>query len=336
VATTVEERGGDGIQLPHAAVVFNPAKFSAGAMTELRDDIRREEQGRGWDATTWHETSEDDDERAAREAADSHPALVVVAGGDGTVRAVAERLAGNDIPLGVVPAGSGNLLARNLGLPVNDRTEAVRVAFGGADRRIDLASAELADAGGDVTRSHFLVMAGIGLDARMASDTNSAVKRRVGWLAYTDPILRSVFSGDRFSISYSVDGGRTNTMRAHTIIVGNCGTLTAGILLIPGAEPDDGLLDIVALNPAGFGGWLGVGVRLALNRLLHRSRGGRLVLPFAPDVSAIRYGQARTMLARFNRPQAIELDGDSFGDVVRVRIRVQPAALLVRVPHEEA
>jgi diacylglycerol kinase family enzyme len=121
-------------------------------------------------------------------------------------------------------------------------------------------------------------------------------------------------------------------VRAHTIIVGNCGTLTAGILLLPGAVPDDGLLDIIALNPTGMGGWLNVGWRLAFNRLLHRSRGGRLLLRVAPGVAAIRYGQARMIVARFNRPQAIELDGDSFGDVLRVRIAVRPGAVVVRVP----
>jgi len=316
--------------VPHAAVVFNPVKLSPTNLDTLRDEVRRHEESLGWGSTTWHETSADEDERASREAAASHPALIVVAGGDGTVRTVAEHI--RQIPLGVVPLGSGNLLARNLGLPLNDFPEALRIAFHGANHRIDLASAELADADGRVTRSVYVVMAGIGLDARMASDTNSAMKKRVGWLAYADPILRSVFSGERFSVSYSLDGGRRRTVRAHTMIVGNCGTLTAGILLLPDATPDDGLLDIVALNPAGFLGWASVGYRLVLNGLLHRSRGARLLLRAAPGVSAIRYGQARVILARFNRPQAIELDGDSFGDVLRARITVRPRAVTVRVP----
>lgn len=332
---TLTSMGGGGVKaaaVPHAAVVFNPVKLSATGLQALRDEVTRHEDSLGWGATTWHETSVSEDERASREARASHPTLIVVAGGDGTVRTVAEHAHG--IPLGVVPLGSGNLLARNLGLPVNDRAEAVRIAFHGADRRIDLAGAELADENGHITRSVYLVMAGIGLDARMASGTNSAMKKRVGWLAYTDPILRSVFSGERFSVSYALDGGRRRTVRAHTMIVGNCGTLTAGILLLPDAAPDDGLLDIVALNPAGFGGWASVGSRLALNGMLHRSRGGRLLLRSAPGVSTIRYGQARTIVARFNRPQAIELDGDSFGDVVRARITVRPGAIVVRVPDQ--
>lgn len=320
------------VALPHAAVVFNPAKSSASSMKALRNEVGKQERSLGWGATTWHETSADDDARAAREAMASHPALIVVAGGDGTVRAVAACTENEGIPLGVVPAGSGNLLARNLGIPVGDSSAAVRVAFHGAERRIDLAQAELADTSGRVARSVFLVMAGIGLDARMASDTNSVVKKHVGWLAYTDPILRSVFSGERFSISYSLDGSRPRTVRAHTVIVGNCGTLTAGILLIPTAVPDDGLLDIVALNPVGAGGWARLGSRLASNRLLHRTRGGRMLLHVMPGVDALRYGQARTILARLNHPQAIELDGDSFGDVIRIRITVRPGAVVVRVP----
>ena len=123
--------------MPHAAVVFNPAKLSAAKLEALRAQVARQEESLGWGATTWHETSANEDERASREASASHPALIVVAGGDGTVRTVAEHVHG--IPLGVVPLGSGNLLARNLGLPLNDRTEAVRIAFHGADRRIDVA-----------------------------------------------------------------------------------------------------------------------------------------------------------------------------------------------------
>lgn len=318
---------------PHASVVFNPARLAARSLKTIREEVGDQEQRLGWGHSTWHETSADDGGViAAHDALASGPSMIIIVGGDGTVRTVAEAALGTDVPLGVIAAGSGNLLARNLGLPVNDRTAAVAVAFGGENRRIDIGEAELADADGRVTRSAFLVMAGIGLDARMASDTSGAVKKRLGWLAYTDPILRSVFAGERFSISYALDGGRRRTVRAHTIIVGNCGTLTAGILLLPGAVPDDGLLDVVALNPAGAGGWANVGSRLALNRMLHSSRGGRMVLRYAPGVSAIRYGQARVMLARFNRPQAIELDGDSFGEVMRVRITVRPSAVVIRVP----
>jgi diacylglycerol kinase family enzyme len=173
-------------------------------------------------------------------------------------------------------------------------------------------------------------MAGIGLDASMAADTNSKLKKRLGWLAYTDPITRSVIGNKQFSLHYRLDSARARSLRAHTVIVGNCGTLTANILLLPDAVVDDGLLDIVLLRPKSLGGWARVGSRLALGGLLHRSKAGRLVLQGTPQLRALQYAQSRLIEVRFNRPENVELDGDAFGPISAARIAVVPAALSVR------
>lgn len=252
-------------------------------------------------------------------------------GGDGTVRAAAEVILPSGIPLAVVPGGTGNLLARELGLRV--RLEAaVHVAFSGSDRVIDVGVAELTHEHGPATTHVFLVMAGIGLDASMATGTNSALKQRVGWLAYADPISRSVVGNKRFPMHYRVDRARERSVGAHTVIVGNCGTLTAGILLLPDAKVDDGLLDVVLLRPKGFWQWVHVGWRLMIGGLLNRSRAGRVVLQSAPRLRAMEYVQAQSLAARFDSPQHIELDGDGFGEVTAARIRVRPQALTIRVP----
>lgn len=312
-----------------AAVIVNPVRVDA---ARLRAALVAEERRQGWRPHLWFETTpEDPGGQAARSALGHDPALVIVVGGDGTVRAVAEELVSSGIPVAVVAAGTGNLLARELGLRVG-LEEAVRVAFSGSDRTIDVGLAELERENGPASTHVFLVMAGIGLDARMATGTNAALKQRIGWLAYADPISRSVVGNERFPMHYRVDRARERSVGAHTVIVGNCGTLTAGILLLPDAEVDDGLLDVVLLRPKGFWQWVRVGWRLMVGGVLNRSRAGRVVLRSAPRLRAMEYVQGRSLSARFESRQHVELDGDSFGEVTAARIQVRPRALTVRVP----
>jgi diacylglycerol kinase family enzyme len=317
-----------------AAVVYNPAKVDIGA---LRAAVSAEEARAGFGPTVWFETAPDDAGRgAARDALAEGPAVVIVVGGDGTVRAVAEEVHPHGVPLAVVPVGTGNLLARNLGLKLADLTDSIHTAFAGSDRRIDLGSAELEREDRSTSTHAFLVMAGIGLDANMAVNTSNVLKKRVGWLAYVHPIAQSIMRNRQLPMRYRIDGSRVRSIRAHTVIVGNCGTLTANILLLPDAVVDDGLLDVVVLRPKGVGGWARIGTRLALGGLLHRSRGGRLILQSAPALNALQYVQARELVVRFEAAEAIELDGDSFGDVVAVRITIRRLGLSIRVPEGSA
>ncbi|MFI8527281.1 diacylglycerol/lipid kinase family protein [Promicromonospora sukumoe] len=312
-----------------AAVIVNPVRVD---VARLRAALTAEERRLGWQPHLWFETTPDDaGGQGARDSLGHDPALVIVVGGDGTVRAVAEELLASGVPLAVVPGGTGNLLARELGLRVG-LEEAVRVAFTGSERVIDVGVAELRREDGVATTHVFLVMAGIGLDASMATGTNSALKQRVGWLAYADPITRSVVGNKRFLMHYRVGRARERSVHAHTVIVGNCGTLTAGILLLPDAKVDDGLLDVVLLRPKGFWQWVHVGWRLTIGGFLNRSRAGRVVLQSAPRLRAMEYVQGQRLAARFESPQHIELDGDSFGEVTDVRISIRPRVLTIRVP----
>ncbi|WP_025157740.1 diacylglycerol/lipid kinase family protein [Leifsonia aquatica] len=315
---------------PRAAVVVNPSKVR---MPALEAAVAAQEAKAGWAASEWFETSADDDGRSAVErAAESSPDLIVVAGGDGTLRAAAAVLAGRGIAIGVIPAGTGNLFARELGLPVSNLGSAVATAFDGDDRPVDLGFARLERAGGESEERAFLVMAGIGLDAHMAAHTNQKLKKRIGWLAYSDPIARSILGNRRFDMTYGLDDKPDVEMRAHTVIVGNSGSLTAGMLLIPDAVIDDGLLDAVVMRPKGGGGWTNIGYRLAFNRVLHRTRFGRFVGRLTPKPRAILYAQARNLRVRFREPQEIQLDGDPNGSVVGAQLRVEHHALVIRVP----
>lgn len=310
-------------------MIVNPVKVDA---TRLRAAVTLEEQRLGWQPHQWFETTPDDPGQQAAEHALRHgPALVIVAGGDGTIRAVAEAILPSGLPLAVVPAGTGNLLARDLGLMARMEA-AVHTAFTGSDRLIDVGVAELERADGPASTHVFLVMTGIGLDASMAAGTNSALKKKIGWLAYADPISRSVLGNERFAMHYRVDDAPERSVNAHTVIVGNCGTLTAGLLLLPDAEVDDGFLDVVLLRPKGFWEWVHVGSRLTLGGVLRLSRPGRVMLQAAPRIRAMGYVQGQRLAATFDAPQNIELDGDSFGPVTGATILVRPRALTVRVP----
>lgn len=317
---------------PHAAIVYNPVKVE---LERVREVVEAAERDHGWGRSRWYETSDADSGRGAGERALlTAPTVVVVAGGDGTVRAVGEVLQGTHVPLALLPAGTGNLLARNLGIPLDDVEGAIGAAFGGATRLIDVAVADLEAADGSRSRHAFMVMAGIGLDAEMAANTSALAKRHLGWFAYVGPIARSVARNRQFHLHYRVDRSRARSARAHTIIVGNCGTLTGNMLLIPGAVIDDGLLDVVMLRPKTRFGWAGIGTRLTIQGLAHRSRLGRKMLQLAPDLKALAYAQGRQFEADFTTPHGIELDGDSFGSVVRAAIGVHPGALRVRIPED--
>jgi diacylglycerol kinase (ATP) len=312
-----------------AAVVFNPVKVDA---RKLRLLVAAEEDRAGWAESSWHETSASDDGRlAARDAVATGPAVVMVAGGDGTLRVAAEEIAESGIPVALLPAGTGNLFARNLHLPLNNLALSVRTAFRGRDRHVDLGFATL-DYGDGTTRRHaFLVMAGVGLDARMAAHTNPAVKKRFGWVAYSDPIARSVLGNRQFTLRYRLDDADEQSMKAHTVIVGNCGTLTAGMLLLPDAAVDDGFLDAVAFHPKGGGvGWTKIGYSLALNRFFHRTRFGRLLDVFLPTSKSLRYVTARRLAVRFDSPEELQLDGDPFGSVTSATLEVRHRGFTIR------
>lgn len=311
-----------------AAVLVNPAKIDVG---DLRAAVADHEHAHGWAPSRWFTTDSADDGRAAAHAAvAADPDVLVVAGGDGTIRVAAEAVAATGTPLGIIAAGTGNLLARNLGLRQDSTADAVRAAFNGADRSIDIGVADLTRPTGQTETRTFLVMAGIGLDAQMAADTDPRLKRRLGWIAYAGPIAKSVIGNRTISFLYRRDEGPFHSMQAHTVIVGNCGTLTAGVLLLPDAQPDDGILDAVAFRPIKRFGWSTVGYALALNRFFTRTRFGQLLHRVIPTPRTLQYTHGRRFELHTPAPEQIQLDGDPFGEITTVTLTVHPGRLRIR------
>ena len=320
-------------QLRRAAVVYHPLKTDINALASV---VSEHEVRAGFGSTLWYETGEADAGAAAAERAIENGAEVVLAaGGDGTVRAVAEVLRGTGVALAIVPEGTGNLLARNLGAPLNDLDALVAAAFTGTERAIDLGVAELTRADGTVDDAVFLVLAGTGLDASIISATNPKLKQSVGWLAYVDAMVRTMSSKPPLGVTFRVDGGQKQRLDVFTVMLGNCGILPGGLLLIPDAQMDDGELDVVALRPVkrlGPFSWLRIaGTLLWENGVLRRSKTGTKLVERMGDVESVTYRKVRRVEMWVDQAEAIQLDGDDFGEVVSVASRVDPGSLVVRV-----
>lgn len=319
-----------------AAVVYNPVKVD---LPRLKDAVGAAEKAAGWSPTIWLATSEEDAGQGATGSAIRRKAdVVIAAGGDGTVRAVAEGLRGSGVSLALLPSGTGNLLARNLDLPLTDLELGARIAFGGVDRRIDLGMVEIVRADGHREERAFIVMAGLGLDAKMIKNTNSRLKKAVGWLAYVDGIARSLPELKPVRVSYRLDSGPTKSMDVHTIIIGNCGVLPGGLLLMPDAKPDDGILDIAALRPRGPFGWAKVWRKVAWeNGVLRKSAIGRKIIDLSADVRDVTYLTGKTLTMKVATSEEFQLDGDEFGEARSLRVWVDEHGLMIRVaPPDDA
>ena len=314
---------------PRAALVYNPVKIDE---TQVRTALEPLEAELGWEPTLWLETSvEDPGQGQARQALEAGVDVVLAAGGDGTVRAVAEAMRGTGTALGLLPSGTGNLLARNLDLSLDDVERALRIALTGDDRPIDAAVMTLRRENGATSEHTFVVMAGMGLDARMLSETDDDLKKKAGWLAYVQAITRVMRDPNELTFSFRLDGHKPRRVKAHTIIVGNCGTLPANILLLPDAAVDDGVLDVVALRPKSVLGWVQALTKIVWeNGVLRRLPGGERIP--RSKVDALVYSTGTDLELRLPQPEEVELDGDPFGVATGFRIKVDPGGLVVRVP----
>jgi diacylglycerol kinase family enzyme len=314
-----------------AGIVFNPIKVD---LEKLRAAVAEAEAEHGWGESRWYETSvEDAGQGPARRAVADGAELVIAAGGDGTVRAVAEGLRGSDAALGLVPAGTGNLLARNLDFKPGNPEHAVSIAFGGRERTIDVGIAQIEHPDGSRTEHLYTVMAGFGLDAKMIAKTDEKLKKRVGWLAYIDGGVRALAELHPVRMQYSIDGRASKSMRVHTVLLGNCGLLPGGILLMPDARPDDGILDIVALRPEGPFGWIRVWNKLVFeNGVLRKSAAGRAIIDLNKDVRSVTSLRGRGITLRVEEEQEFQLDGDEMGMAVAVKSWIDEGALRVMVP----
>lgn len=298
----------------HLAAIVNPAKIDDEARFRRRlDDLA---QAHGWEAPLWLETTVNDPGRAmARLALESNVDLVIAAGGDGTVRAVCAELAGTGVAVGVVPVGTGNLLARNLGLPL-DHEDAIEVALTGYDRAMDIVRID----GDGLETDRFAVMAGLGLDAAVVGDAPAILKAKVGWAAYVVSMARHV-SFPAVRVEIEVDGGPPERHWARMVVIGNVGHLHGGLPLLPDAAPDDGYLDVVLFAPRRVTEWPGLAWRVVRRSRKHDDQ--------------LTHWRGRSVVVRSTDPVPRQLDGDLLPAGRELRAEVEPGTLIVRMPRAE-
>jgi diacylglycerol kinase (ATP) len=299
----------DASQSRRCAVIYNPTKIS----DKFRALVEEGLQQKGWGNTLWLETSVEDPGGAiARQAVAAHVDLVIAAGGDGTIRAVADALAHTGIPLGLVPAGTGNLLARNLDLPLEE-VDAIEVALSGQVRQLDLVKIIVDDRAPE----HFAVMAGIGVDAVIMDETDEGLKDKIGSAAYFVAAAKAL---GRLPVRMTVqlDGNRPIRRQAMLCVIGNVGTLRGNLTLIPGARPDDGLLDIYIASPRRFRHWVKIALRLMTRR--------------AKKDDQVDQHTGKRVRIRIHEKDNYQLDGDVVGEATTLDAEIQPGALALCVP----
>lgn len=307
------------------AVVAHPGKTN---IAEVRREVGELSTRSGWGEPRFWETTVDETGAAqAREAVAAGATVVAVSGGDGTVRSVASALVGGSTPMAILPAGTGNLLARALGISHTDRSKAIALLETVHERHVDVMEAVLVRPDGSRTTELSLVGLGIGYNADIMAGVDENLKNRAGWLAY-------VFSGARairrhalkVRIADDVDdmsaplvqtGGEQRNIRS--ILVMTCGELVGGLRLLEESTPDDGTIETVIASPRSH---------FELVRLL-----GRLVSrrdARGANVDVLR--STKNVVVECPRETEAQVDGDPVGEVTRIEVTLHAGALHVIAP----
>jgi YegS/Rv2252/BmrU family lipid kinase len=285
------------------AVVAHAGKKLGGGLPELRRMLAEE----GFEDPLWFEVPKAKRAPAAvEEAIEGGADLILAWGGDGMVRRCVNALGDSQIPLGILPAGTANLLANHLDIETDLRA-ALRTALSGERRKLDV---------GRFEGERFAVMAGAGLDAAMMKDSDE-LKDKIGRVAYIFGGAANITS-DPFEAKIEIDGTLWYDGPASTILVGNIGELFGGIEVFEDARPDDGQLDVGLLTAEG---------PLQIARAAARTVAGDThKSPF------VRITRARRLKVKLDRKVRYELDGGDRKKVRSFKVKVEPGAITVCVP----
>ena len=242
-----------------------------------------------------------------KEAIKKGAELIFVWGGDGSVQRCIDAVVGSRVTLAILPAGTANLLANNLGIPI-DLEQAVEVGLHGQNLTIDV---------GRMNGEHFAVMAGIGLDALMIRDADAGMKDRFGRAAYIWTGARHIRSAPVHT-TVRIDGHQWFDDEASCVLIGNVGSIGGGVTAFEHAVLDDGMLDVAVMTADGAWQWL---------RTLTRASIGH-----AEKSPLIQMTQASKITIETDEKLPYELDGGARPKTDKLRVRVVPHAVTIRVP----
>jgi diacylglycerol kinase (ATP) len=286
------------------AVVAHRKKTLGGGLDELRRSLREAGVGK----FGWHEVPKSKKApKKVRKAVKAGADLLFVWGGDGMVQRCVDAVAGTDVTVAIVPAGTANLFATSLDIP-RDVAAAVQVGLTGERRRYDL---------GRIGGEHFAVMAGAGFDAAMIDDADRRLKRRSGKLAYVQTALHHVRDAPVHT-TVRLDGEPWFEGPSTCLLLGNIGTIAGGIEAFDDASPFDGHLE--------------VGVSTARGALQWGRTLGRMTFGRTEESPFVKIGRAERVSAEFAEPVLLELDGGARKPVERLEAEAVPAAVTIAVP----
>jgi len=287
------------------AVIAHSGKTLEGGLPELRRVL----ETAGVDDPFWAEVPKSRKAPAqVRRALDKGAELIIAWGGDGMVQRCVDVLAGTGVSLAIIPAGTANLFATNLGIP-KDIEQAVQVGLHGVRRKLDV---------GRFNGERFAVMAGAGFDAAMIRDAgDGGLKERLGRVAYVWTGSKNLRSKP-FRADIKVDGVDWYEGKASCILVGNVGKLFGGVEAFEDARPDDGKLELGVVTAEGLIEW---------GRILARTAAGSAnASPF------VQTTKASSVKVKLNRKVLYELDGGDRTKVKAFKVKAEPDAITVCVP----
>ncbi|MFW0155275.1 diacylglycerol/lipid kinase family protein [Rothia sp. P6271] len=305
------------------AVIFNPTKPQA----ELSCQTIKEQLAQAqWPEALFYETTvEDPGYQVAQKALEHGAQRVIAIGGDGTVREVASALAGSEATLGIVPMGTGNLLARNLNLAYGDVAESVNTALYGTPERVDMIQMKMTHRDQSITERRYIIMGGAGFDAQIMHDTDEKLKTRFGWVAYLQAGLKNLLK-PRKSVKITVDDRPPIRRKIRSVLIANCGQVQGGVNLTSTTNAQDGQLEVIILAPRNLSEWIIVGVQFVLGPQIFNKR--RRVLEHVVGKSAnIKF---------VREEQPVEIDGDTLPHAIRLQAEVLPGAVKISLYPQES
>lgn len=311
--------------MSRTAVIYNPEKISEAKLRKLYRKVTDK------DLDFLPTDPETGGFEAGTKALELGATRVVVAGGDGTIRSVVEAVADADVVIGLLPIGTGNILARNLKLPVSNLESAAHRSLSEPEYVIDLGIARVFDVVGNSHQFYFTGIAGLGMDAKLMAATEKSRKKQIGWIAYLEASMKFLpLKFERFEVV--IDDAAPRTLKSYSLLVGNAGWLPGQISMMPDARLDDSRLDMAAIGPRRIWNWVDFIGRVTWQNFVVRPLAlGRKWLDATANVKTLENFKGARISITPSSPALMQLDGDPMFEVTHAEFTIRPKGLRISI-----